>query len=147
LQTLKGFLINDCGLNSSAWSNLERLGNSLLFDWIESFKFEEAGRNGNEFIAALNKPNSDVFITLTEDRFVKAYNSYASGYIDKDKLEDSPLYNPLLYKNDEKGVKQILSYWDQLYDKYNQELDHDKFTSIFYEDKDKNKLRTLADIT
>ena len=147
LQTLKGFLINDCGLNSSVWSNLERLGNSLLFDWIESFKFEEAGRNGNEFIAALNKPNSDVFITLTEDRFAKAYNSYASGYIDKNKLEDSPLYNPLLYKNDEKGVKQILAYWDQLYDEYDQELDHDKFTSIFYEDRDKNKLRTLADIT
>jgi len=147
LQTLKGFLINDCGLNSSVWSNLERLGNSLLFDWIESFKFEEAGRDGNEFIAALNKPNSGVFITLTEDRFTKAYNSYASGYIDRDKLEDSPLYNPLLYKNDEKGVKQILSYWDQLYDKYDQELDHDKFTSIFYEDEKNSKLRTLADIT
>ena len=99
LQTLKTFLINDCGLDSSVWSNLERLGNSLLFDWIESFKFEEAGRNGNEFIAALNKPNSGVFITLTDDRFLKAYNSYAAGYIDKDKLEDNPLYNPLLYNN------------------------------------------------
>ena len=147
LQTLKWFLINDCGLDSRVWPNLERLGNSLLFDWIESFKFEEAGRNGNEFIAALNKPNSEVFITLTEDRFAKAYNSYASGYIDKDKLEDSPLYNPLLYKNDEKGVKQILSYWDQLYDKYNQELNHDEFTSVFYEDRDNKELRTLADIT
>jgi len=45
-----------------------------------------------------------------DDRFVKAYNAYASGYIDKNKLEDSPLYNPSLYKNDEKDVKQILSY-------------------------------------
>lgn len=34
-----------------------------------------------------------------------------------------------------------------MYDEYDQEKDHDKFTSIFYEDRDKNKLRTLADIT
>jgi len=143
LQTLKGFLINSCKLNPNIWPSLERLGNNLLFSWIESFKFEEAGRDGNEFIAALNHPGSDMFITQTDDRFVKAYNAYASGYIDKNELEDSPLYNPHLYKNSENDVKQILSYWNQLYNRF----DHNDLMEIFYEDPlQGDKLRTLAEI-
>lgn len=142
MKILHDFLKNKCGLEDHAWSDLERLGSSLLADWIKSFKWEEAGRPGNDFIAAMNSKLSSQWMQAADDRFVKAYNAYASGYIDKNKLEDSPLYNPSLYKNDEKDVKQILSYWDQLYDR----LDDDTLHNTFYESNDNSELRTLADI-
>lgn len=150
LQTLKGYLLNSCGLKSEAWDYLERLDKDLLFDWITAFKFEEAGRTGNEFIAALNYPGSGTWITETEDRFMKAYNAYAAGYLSKENLDDSPLFDPLLYKNDEQGVKQILSYWDQLYDRMSiNDTLRDELLDIFYENSKNEthrRIRTLAEI-
>ena len=153
LQTLKGFLINMCGLDGSAWQSLERLGIDFLGQWMEAFKWEEAGRPGNEFIAFMNNPSAD-HVLANRDRFVKAYNCYAANLLnDAEDLEDNPLFSDSIYRYSADDIKQIMNYWYQSIEKYKKEPGSDeekwdeyqRILNSFYE-KDGN-VRTLAEIT
>lgn len=153
LQKLKGFLINQCGLSGDAWRSLEKFGIDFLSKWMNSFKWEEAGRTGNEFIAALNYPASPIF-TQNKDRFIKAYNAYAANCINsKDELEYNPIFNDSLYRYSANDIKSIINYWSKAYNK----LGEDKLSellNLFYEKTTDNigdwstswRVRTLSEL-
>lgn len=153
LQTLKGFLINQCNLDSSAWHTLERLGVDFLGKWMEAFKWEEAGRPGNEFIAFINNPSAD-HVLANRDRFIKAYNCYAANLLnDAEDLEDNPLYSNSIYRYSADDIKQIMNYWCQSIEKYKKapgtdiekQDEYNRILNSFYEKN--GDVRTLAEIT
>ena len=156
MQTLKGFLINQCGLKGESWRILEDLGIDFLAQWMDAFKWEEAGRPGNEFIAFLNGPAEHVI--SNKDRFIKAYNCYAADLINSDdELENHPLYNPSIYRYPADDIKKIVGYWSRSIDNFYKTMGglsdderDERYSNIlnsFYERSGNDyNVRTLAEI-
>lgn len=149
--TILDDFLRRCGLNDDPRKRLESFGIDFLSDWMNSFKWEEAGRTDNEFIAALNNTASPIF-TQSKDRFIKAYNAYASNYINSiDELDYNPIYNDSLYKYSGDDIKRIINYWSQAYNKFGNKKD---LIELFYERTSNNwndfstkwRVRTAAEI-
>ena len=146
LEVLETFLKN-CGLNDNAWDHLKDFGSDFLFNWMNSFKWEEAGRSNNEFMALMNNPSAD-HVLSNKNRFIKAYNTYASDCINStDELYDNPILTTSIYNYPIEDIKEIVNYWSQDFNKLNDganDEDFDNMIKKYYEDD--GNVKTLAEI-
>jgi len=145
LETLRDFLTSpEVGLEEEAFEVIKKFGIQFLTSWMNSFKWEEAGRGqDNELIAAMNwAVDNKAFEFDTISDFVKFYNVYADDLIDDFNInDDSNILNPIfhftLYNFSEDDVKEIMKLYNNC--KSSNKISNEDIKNIFYESDAENK--------
>lgn len=122
-------------------------GLDFVDNWVDSMKLEELGNYKNDLIYLFdiseNNPDSYYYLR-SKDNFIKLYNVYANGYLNKDYFTNATtkdVFNELvnnsrMYQFNDDDFKTIFRTFDDLVDKGYTE---DQLKDIFLEKDDKDE--------
>lgn len=140
---------------SKVVDKLLEFGDNFLIKWVDAMKWDELGRDNNEFMALLQTISEDSLPLQTVDNFTKIYNVYSDGnietsFIDGGGLEES-FWRSIavfggpereLYSRSDKDFRLTLKY---LHDSLEKEYSEEDLKNIFFEDNGRT-IRSVADI-
>lgn len=131
--------------NSDGLKALQKFPDSFIVRWANAMKFDEIGRDNNEFINLIKRYKDGEIIFSSLENFYKIYNAYADDLIDN-KYLNSELFNELihhyrLYNLNQEDFNSVLKIYSDLKQANNNDND---IKTVFFEDN--GDLRTIADI-
>jgi len=154
INILEEFL-NSIFTHDDVVKKLLEFGDNFLIKWVNAMKWEELGRDDNEFISLLDSISTDSLPLQSVDNFTKIYNVYSDGNIEESFINGGGLEESFwrsiavfggpkreLYTRNDKDFRLTLKYLHDSLEKQRSEKD---LREIFFEDNGET-IRSVADI-
>ena len=124
----------------TALNNIFKYGENFTDSWVDAMNWEELVRDDNEFVILMGE-NSIANKFKNLDDFVKIYNMYSDGSIEKKFLEEPVFKNLLMnsdtYKFNEREFREVFKLYNIINSNFNN-VDSKQLENIlqdiFYED-------------
>lgn len=154
INILEEFL-NNIFTHDDVVKKLLEFGDNFLIKWVNAMKWEELGRDDNEFISLLDSISTDSLPLQSVDNFTKIYNVYSDGNIEESFINGGGLEESFwrsiavfggpkreLYTRNDKDFRLTLKY---LHDSLEKQRNEKDLREIFFEDNGET-IRSVADI-
>lgn len=123
--------------NTGVLNSIENFGESHVISWVNAMRWDELGRDDNEFIKLLNNIGEGSIPLSNFDNFSKIYNAYSDGSIsndyinDKNYLFEKMVLDNQLYESSDKEFREYFKIYDRL--KSNSRFSDEAINEIFLE--------------
>lgn len=140
-EIVKRFLIDNGIVKSSIVEKLMEYGPTFIVDWVNAMKWEELGRDDNEFIYLLQNIKPESVVMSNPNNFTKAYNAYSDGSFDKSYMNDDNVLGQIflkmlldfqLYRESDADFRETFKIYDSL--RNNSRVTEEDIRNIFLED-------------